>query len=90
MSAIWLKFQNAKSLANALKRIYFTVLKCLLKNLIDHQISEILTTKMFVTTHNFQNVQLLACKCLQASNSLSFNGFIKRFHLTVLKFLLES
>ena len=66
MSAIWLKFRNAQSLTNALKRVIYSTV---LKNLIVWLFKKIWLTirfqkfwqhKMFFTAHNFQNAQLLA------------------------------
>ena len=43
MSAIWLNFRNVQSFASFLKRLYFTVLQCLIESWFDCQISEILS-----------------------------------------------
>ena len=43
MSATRLNFRNAQSLAKSMKRLYFTVLKCLVKSWFNHRISEILS-----------------------------------------------
>ena len=55
MFVIRLKFVDAQSLSYGTKRLYFTVVKCLVKSWFDHQISDILKCLLFGSNFKMLN-----------------------------------